>query len=219
MTRRPPSRQPQRHTATPATATGQGASPHRGQRPQPLRSHPPALERPPQTEALRPNPLTGIGSEATRRRTLCAPSADGGAANPRPTRPTTTSVHCSAPRRPPRGGPSLASPPSGAHARRPRRGTGAGTGPVISPRRWRRQPGWRGQVDESQLIIYRRTIEQDAYLRKSRFEVSSIPRSPCAHVAAPGRPRGARRVPHSALLHNAQPSTAPPPHCVYAWTL
>ena len=35
-------RQRQHHTATPATAMGQGASPPPGQRPQPLRSHPPA---------------------------------------------------------------------------------------------------------------------------------------------------------------------------------
>ena len=46
-------------TATPATAMGQGAPPNRGQWPQPLRSHPPALERPPQAEDLRPNPHTG----------------------------------------------------------------------------------------------------------------------------------------------------------------
>ena len=42
---------------------GQGASPPPGQRPQPLRSHPPALQwpssGPPKAEDLRPDPLTG----------------------------------------------------------------------------------------------------------------------------------------------------------------
>ena len=47
-------RQRQHHAATPATATGQGAPPHRGQWPQPLRSHRAALRRPWQTEYLRP---------------------------------------------------------------------------------------------------------------------------------------------------------------------
>ena len=40
-------RQRQHHTATPATAKGRGASPPPGQRPQPLPSQPPALQRPP----------------------------------------------------------------------------------------------------------------------------------------------------------------------------
>ena len=38
---------------------GQGAPPYRGQWPQPVRSHQPALQRPWQTEDLRPDPLTG----------------------------------------------------------------------------------------------------------------------------------------------------------------
>ena len=49
----------QHHTATPATAAGQGVLPHRGQWPEPLRSHRPAGRRPWQTEDLRPDPPTG----------------------------------------------------------------------------------------------------------------------------------------------------------------
>ena len=40
-------RQRQQHTATPATAMGQGAPPHSEQRPHPLRSHPLAFQWPP----------------------------------------------------------------------------------------------------------------------------------------------------------------------------
>ena len=40
---------------------GHGASPPPGQRPQPLRSHPPALQR----QDLRPNPLTGTAASCT----------------------------------------------------------------------------------------------------------------------------------------------------------